>query len=190
MSEIKTPIPKTIHTRVAYEGYFNVIVDQVKPPSEKHPDLVTYSRVDLKANAAAIIARTKEGKFIITKEYRHPLGKWVIGCPGGRIDEGESPIEAAKRELFEETGYANGTFSLLGSLYPLPAVTDQKIFYVLAENVTYEKAPTLEPLELIHAELKTQEELLGLLHQGKECIDGILCSGILLFLAKENGKRH
>ncbi len=183
MSETKTPIPEIIQTEIAYKGYFDVIVDQVKPPSKEHKHLISYSRVDLKAHAAAIIARTVEGKFIITREYRHPLSKWVIGCPGGRIDVGESPIEAGKRELFEETGYSGGKFSLLGSLYPLPAVTDQKIFYIFAEDVVYQKLPNLEPLELIQTELITEEEFRSLLKSDYP-IDGVLCAGILLFLNK------
>jgi ADP-ribose pyrophosphatase len=159
-----------------YSGYFDVRIDLLQL---RHGPNLSYSCLDVKAHAAAVLARTPDGRFIINKEYRHPTGKWLLGLPGGRIDPGESPLEAAKRELLEEAGYGNGTYRLLGSAYPFPAVTDQLIHYVFADNVSFIAEPTHEPFELIHTELKTQDELLREIAEGFP-IDGVLCTALLL----------
>ena len=55
-----------------------------------------------------ILARTKEGKWVMTEQYRHGTGKIALEFPAGIIDKGETPEEAAVRELQEECGYVLG----------------------------------------------------------------------------------
>lgn len=176
MSEIKTPIPEIVRTKIVYEGFFNMYIDDLELA---HGPKMPYHVLDIKTDAAAVLARTKEGKFIINKEYRHPAKKWLLSCPGGRLDSGESPLDAARRELLEETGYTGESFTLLGSAFPFPGVTGQQIFYVLAENAVYERPPTLEAFELIHTELKTKEELMQEIASGTP-VDGVLCTALVL----------
>ena len=171
-----TPIPEVVSSEISLHGFFDVRIDMLQLPNgPKKP----YYCVDFGIHAAAVLAVTKEGKLVITREYRHPTGKWLLGCPGGRIDTGESPIEAAKRELLEETGYGNGTFSLMTHIHPLAALTDHQIYYVLAKNVEYLKPPALEPLELIHTELKDEKELFEEILKGTP-VDGVLCTALFL----------
>ena len=125
-------LPDVKNSEIVYKGYLDVHVDELQL---HHGPNLSYTSVDLKVHAAAVLAKTKEGKFVINKEYRHPTGKWLLSCPGGRIDTGESPLEAAKRELLEETGYGGGTFHSVGSAYPCPAISNQLLYYVYAENV-------------------------------------------------------
>ncbi len=171
-------LPEIKSQETVYSGYFDVRVDLLQL---HHGPNMPYTCLDLKAQASAILARTKEGKFVINKEYRHPTGKWLLSCPGGRIDTGESPLEAAKRELLEETGYGGGTFHLVGSAYPFPAVADQLIHYIFADNVELLQKTTHEPFEFIHTELKSEEELMNEIASGFP-IDGVLCTA--LFLSK------
>ena len=176
MSVPKIPIPETLDSEVVYSGYFDLKVDHLQLP---HGPKRAYTTLNVKAHAAAVLAKTPEGKFIINKEYRHPTGKWLLSCPGGRIDPGESPLEAARRELIEETGYAGDQLSLLGSAFPFAGVSDQLIHYVLIENARYQQPPALEPFELIHTELKTLEELKEEIASGAP-IDGVLCTALWL----------
>ena len=175
-SHLSIPIPEVKSSESVYRGYFDLRIDLLQLP---HGPKLSYTVLDVKAHAAAILAKTKEGKFIINKEYRHPTGKWLLSCPGGRIDPGESPLEAAKRELLEETGYGNGSFRLLGSAYQFPAVSDQIVHYIYVENAEFLQPPVLETFELIHTELKTEQELLHEIATGFP-VDGVLCTALLL----------
>ena len=182
MSEIHIPIPEVTSSETVYKGFFDMRVDHLKLP---HGPTRPYTVLNTRVHAVAILAKTPDGKFVINKEYRHPTGKWLLSCPGGRIDLGESPLEAAKRELVEETGYGGGTFTLLGSVFPFPAVTDQPIYYILVENATYQQPPALETFELIHTELKSERELREEIASGVP-IDGVLCTALFLNLVHRN----
>jgi ADP-ribose pyrophosphatase len=170
-------LPDIKSRETVYAGFFDVRVDLLQL---HHGPNLSYTCLDLRTHASAVLAQTKEGKFIINKEYRHPTGQWLLSCPGGRIDTGESPLEAARRELLEETGYGGGSFHSLGNAYPLPAVCDQIIYYTLVENAQWIQAPAHEPFEFIHTVLKTEEELMQEVAAGSP-IDGILCTALLLW---------
>lgn len=169
-------IPEVKGSEVVYKGFFDVRVDLIQLP---HGPKKEYCVVQTGPEAAAILAETSDGKLILLKEYRHPTKKWLLGCPGGRIDPGESPFEAAKRELLEETGFKSEEFVFMGAVYPHPAVADQRIHYILAKNATYAQAPELEPFELIHVELKTKQQIYAEIASGVP-VDGVLCTALFL----------
>ncbi len=179
MNEKELPrvsLPQVKTQETVYQGYFNVRVDQLESHQGHN---LSYTCIDIKAHACAILAKTKDGKWVITKEYRHPTSQWLLSCPGGRIDPNELPLEAAKRELLEETGYISHNLHLLGTAYPFPAVTDQIIYFIFAKDAEYVTAPHPEPFEFIHTELKTKEELLQEIASGFP-VDGVLCTALLL----------
>ena len=70
-----------------------------------------------------IIAITKDGKIVMERQYRHALGNTCYELPCGVIEKGETPLEAAKRELLEETGFAGGEWQEWMTLSPNPATS-------------------------------------------------------------------
>ena len=143
------------------------------PHGLTHP----YTVLETAHHAVAVLAQTEDQKFLLIKEYRHPTKRWVLSCPGGRIDSGESPIEAAQRELLEETGYSAKEFFHLGSAHPFASVCDQMIHYVYAKEAHLLQSPQLEPFELIETTLVTSVEIKHLI-ASYEPIDGVLCTAL------------
>ena len=74
-----------------------------------------------------------DGKVVVQRQYRYPIQSWQWELPGGFIDDGEKPCEAAIRELKEETGYDINELHSLGAFYPSFGSTNEKIHLFLAE---------------------------------------------------------
>jgi ADP-ribose pyrophosphatase len=64
---------------------------------------------------AVVVATTSEGKLVMVRTYKHGLGRICLTAPSGLIEAGESPLDAARRELLEETGYSASRWECLGS---------------------------------------------------------------------------
>ena len=87
--------------------------------------------------AAMIIAMPEEGVVTLVRQFRYPLGRHFIELPAGKIDEGEEPMAAAKRELREEPGYVAGNWRHLSTLHPCIGYSDERIELFLARNLTH-----------------------------------------------------
>ena len=82
-----------------------------------------------------VIAVTEEGEFVLERQYRHGLGKTCYEIPAGVIEEGESPLEAARRELMEETGYGEGEWREFMTLSGNSSTTNNYSHCFIATNV-------------------------------------------------------
>ena len=131
-----------------------------------------------------IIALSNEGEILVTREYRHPVGNIVFGCPGGLVDPNESILEAAHRELKEETGYTAKNIEIIGSCFPLPGILNQKMHVALATGIEYAHTQQLEPSENIQLFFMNKEELFNKLHN-EHNIDGIFCTALFFYTHRE-----
>ena len=104
-----------------------------------------------------IIAITTSGEFVLERQYRHGLGNTCYELPCGVIEAGETPLEAAKRELLEETGYAGGTWQEWMTLSPNPATSNNLAHSFLAVGVTRVGEQHLDATEDIDVYLKSPE---------------------------------
>ena len=113
--------------------------DTVELPNGKH----TTREVVRHAGAVAIVPITFGSdalgqycnKVITVRQFRYPLNRVITEIPAGKIDVGEKPLEAAKRELKEETGYTATEWYYLGAYHPTPAYTDECIHMYLAKGL-------------------------------------------------------
>lgn len=105
-----------------------------------------------------ILPKTRSGKWVLTKQYRHGTKAISLEFPAGIVDKGESPLEAAKRELEEEVSYLGSSFKFLGE-FPMNPDRHRGKFYVFVVN-DVEKGGNRtqdETENIVEIELSTEE---------------------------------
>ncbi|WPP48080.1 NUDIX hydrolase [Catalinimonas niigatensis] len=110
-------------------------------------------------NWANVIAITEEKEVVLVRQYRHALGAVDLELPGGAIDPGESPMEAAKRELLEETGFEAKHIEQVCKLSPNPANHNNYSISFLATGVKRTAKQQLDETEEIEVVLVPLEEV-------------------------------
>lgn len=110
-----------------------------------------------------VIAITKEGKFVMERQYRHGLQWTGFEICAGVCEPGEDPLESAKRELYEETGYGGGTWTKLTTLSPNSSTVTNLCHSYLAVDVERIGEQHLEKTEDISVHLLSKDEVFALL---------------------------
>ena len=110
-----------------------------------------------------IIAVTADGLLVMERQYRYALGNTCYELPCGVIEPGETPLEAAQRELLEETGYTGGTWREHMVLSPNPATSTNLAHSFVAVGVEKVSGQHLDPTEDISVHLCTPEFVKDLL---------------------------
>ena len=96
-----------------------------------------------------MVALTADNQFILVRQYRHGVQQNVLEVPGGVIDPGESALEAARREMLEETGYRFDTIEEISTLFPNPATsTNKTTTYLLTGGVKVQEQDLDEQEEI------------------------------------------
>lgn len=87
--------------------------------------------------AVAVIAALDSGKLLFERQFRYPLRRVFLELPAGKIDPGEHPLDTARRELREETGYKARNWRHLGTLHTCIGYSDERIEIFLAHGLTF-----------------------------------------------------
>jgi 8-oxo-dGTP pyrophosphatase MutT (NUDIX family) len=107
-----------------------------------------------------VVAVTGARQVVLVRQLRFGVDQVMLETPGGIIDDGETPEQAALRELREETGYVPAELSSLGWVHPNPAIQDNRIHLMLAlgaerrAELDHDEHESTEPVELSPAELR------------------------------------
>lgn len=165
-----------LHSKLAYKGkVFNVYKDTLIEPSGKqntreivrHSGSVVMLAVDESANPA-------DPTVILIRQYRHAAGQFLIELPAGRIDSGEKPLAAARRELIEETGFKAKRWDLLVKYFASPGFLGEWMQIYLARDIRNGIATPEddEEIELLPTPLSEAMKLVaeGKIHDGKTLI--------------------
>lgn len=129
-----------------------------------------------------VIAVTEDGQYIIEEQYRHGIQQVCTELCAGNVENGETPLQAAQRELLEETGYAGGEWSLIGTFSPNTSAMTNSCHCYLARGVKKVQAPKLDRSEDIRISLISESELRQLLED--DCfIEGIMSAPIWKYLS-------
>lgn len=110
-----------------------------------------------------VIAITPEGKYVMVKQYRHGLGVVATELCAGVVEEGEDPMEGAKRELLEETGYAGGEWELTMEISANPGSQNNFAYCYTARGVEKVSEQHLDATEDINVVLLSEDEVRDML---------------------------
>ena len=144
--------------------WLNVRQELVELPSGKQ--IPTWFVLDF-PDWINVIAITKDGDFVMEDQYRHGLGETHYELVAGVIDPGETPLQAAQRELSEETGFGGGEWQLFMTLSPNPTNHKNLSYTFLATGVERLREQHQEPTEDIRVHVLKREEVKQLLETGE-----------------------
>ena len=182
---------EVLSSETVFEGpLFRVTRDRLVEPGGKEA-----MRDVVRHNGSAVILAVdnlkdkKDPWIVMERQYRHAAGRFLWEVPAGKLDPGEDPLEGAKRELEEETGYRASKWTELVEYFASPGFLGESMKVFLAEGlVAGDSRP--EEDELIEMRLVKMSELLKSIEKGG-IMDGKTLSSVLLYsrlLGRKRGK--
>ena len=137
---------------------------------------------------AAILAVDDEDYTYLVRQYRHPYREVITEIPAGKLEEGEEPLETAKRELEEEIGKKAAKIVPFGEIYPSPGYTDEHLYIFLATGLSSSHAH-LDEDEFLHVQRVPFAEALRQVLSG-EIHDSKTCYAILRYAGEGNHEQN
>jgi ADP-ribose pyrophosphatase len=136
-----------------------------------------------------IIPVTSDQRAVMVRQYRHGSREITLEIPGGLVDPGDTPEQAARRELLEETGFQAKGWTELGNVSPNPAIFNNRCYTYLARNVERVKDPAPDQTEDIEVVLLPLSEIPGMIRGGKIDHAIVINAFCLYFLRNPEGLR-
>ena len=127
--------------------------------------------------SAVMMAVDSQNRVLLVRQYRLPAGGFLWELPAGKTDEGETVLQAAKRELIEETGVRAKKWKKLVSFYPSPGYVEERMTIFLATELTLGEPKPMED-ERIETSWFTKKQLRDLIAANR-IIDGKTMIGFL-----------
>lgn len=154
---------KTLDSQMMYDGrIIKVYKDNVELADGKK----SFREVVKHSGGVVILAFKDEDTILLVKQYRYPIGETVLELPAGKLEKGEDPFEAAKRELEEETGYCANKWTDLGYINTSPGFSDEKLYLYLAQDLEYTHCHPDEG-EIIQAFEYKYDDVLNMIDNGE-----------------------
>ncbi|WP_164985228.1 NUDIX domain-containing protein [Ammoniphilus sp. CFH 90114] len=144
-----------------HERYIRVRKDILMSPEGVETDYVFLE--DEIPGTVVVLAITDEQKIALVRQYRYPIQCHQYNLPGGAIDAGEEPEEAARRELREETGIIAEEWTALGMYHPMASHHTRKAYLFIAKGLTFGEQ-YLDPFEDIRVEFLPIKQVVEWIH--------------------------
>ncbi len=129
-----------------YDGspYINIFKDEIRLPNGNI--IKDYHRIEI-SDAVILIVENEKNEILIYNEYRHGIGEESYTFPAGAIEEDESPINAAKRELIEETGYQSEKVNEIKNFVVSGSYMFSNLHYIQMQNIKRASQPLSKDIE-------------------------------------------
>lgn len=137
---------------------------------------------------ANIVALTKNNEVVLVSQYRHGVCDVLLEFPGGVVEDGEDPLDGAKRELLEETGYTSSKLVQVGQIYPNPALQTNTLYCYLALDAEKVSEQSLDAGEDIEVRLMPLDELIEMAKRGE--FPHALMTSVLFSVLSHMGRIH
>ena len=169
-----TDLPVILRSEEVFRGrVFSVTVDTTQEGDK------TYEREIVHHPGSAVIVPVfEDGTIALVRQYRHPVVRYLLEAPAGKLDPGEAPQEAAARELEEELGLVAGRWEELSEFFVSPGFCGEKMWVYLATELT-ETQQRLEDDEVIEVVRVPFSQALGMITTG-EIEDAKTIIGVML----------
>lgn len=123
---------ETLGSKTLYQGKsYSFSLDTISLPDGKKTQIEQLHH----PGGVVILAVDGDGKILMERQYRYAVKCELVELPAGKMEKGEEPLAAAKREFLEETGYVVDEISLLGIAYPSPGVVTEKLHLYYAKTI-------------------------------------------------------
>lgn len=154
---------KKISSKQIFDGKIvKLFVDEVELPDGKRAtrEIVRHP------GAVCVVPLTNEGEVVMVRQFRYPFSEVLLEVPAGKLEPGEDPLEAVKRELEEESGAVAGKIEHIGEIYTTVAIFDEKIQLYLATDLTFKDAHP-DSDEFLVSEKIPLSKLVGMVMSGE-----------------------
>lgn len=152
----------TISSVAVYEGSFL----KLRRDTVRLPDGRQGTREYIRhPGAVVVIALVDDDHVVMIKQYRYPVQRLIVEFPAGKLDAGEPPLECARRELLEETGYSATEWSELGHMHLAVGYSDEIIHIFLARGLVSGERQ-LDEDEFLHVEVQPIAQVLEVCRTG------------------------
>ena len=179
---------KVLSSATIYEGpVFGIRRDEVIEPS----GVRTTREVITHPGSVVVLPVLPDGRIVLIQQYRYAARQYLWELVAGRIDPGETPKEAAARELIEETGFRAKRLRVFLDVFPTPGFLEERMFILLAEGLTAGEAEPEEDEKII-SRAYSRKQLEEMIRGGK-LRDAKTIAGILYyfrFLSPQNRVRR
>ena len=128
--------------------------------------------------ASAMVPFSDKSTIILIRQYRHAVGDCIWEIPAGTLDLDETPLECAKRELIEETGFSASMWQKMGEISPVPGHSNERIHMFLAANLVSSEQ-NLDKDEMLNVHKVKIDDAIEMIHTGK-IQDGKTIAGLFL----------
>ena len=154
---------KKLNSKQVFDGVVvKLFVDEVELPNGKK----SVREIVRHPGAVCVIPVDDDGNVIMIKQFRYPFSQVLLEVPAGKLEKGEDPLDAVKRELEEESGVVAERVEYIGTMYTTVAILDEKIHMYLATGLSYNNAHPDED-EFLETEKIPLSTLVDMVMEGK-----------------------